>query len=207
MDTVSIATRQPKQARAIRTRERILDQAEQAFAEKGFEAASLTSDILEPAGISVGSFYHQFSDKRSVLYALLDERRTWHRPHVVDAESPSRPTNFTDAVRSGLLELFDDIDDHPATWWIHFREINSSDPEIRGLIEQSWAAWSQSLRESLAEWVKDPAKRTEGRMRYATSGLSGVLRHYLAGDASTRREMRLRALDDVVAACVASLAH
>ena len=77
MNAATVSPRQPKQARAIRTRDRILDQAEQAFADKGFEAASLTSDILEPAGISVGSFYHQFPDKRAVLYALLDEREQW----------------------------------------------------------------------------------------------------------------------------------
>lgn len=203
MDSSPSATRQPKQARAIRTRERILEQAEQAFAAKGFEAASLTSDILEPAGISVGSFYHQFTDKRAVLHALLDERRPWGELIAAVEAAADEPT-FADAIRRALGELLDHIDRHPATWCIHFREIHSADPDVRGLIGQSWAAWEASIAGLLERWADDGAKRP-GRLAYATGGLTGVLRRYLDGDAAARRVVRQQQLDDVVTASVASL--
>ena len=200
------ATRQPKQARAIRTRERILDQAEGAIAAKGYEAASLTSDILEPAGISVGSFYHQFSDKRAVLYALLDERRSWRDMSLaVVAAAEAEPT-FADAVRRGMIGFLDDIDDHPAAWWIHCRELASADPEIRRLVEQSWAILVDGVRAIIEARVDDPAAITPGRLEFAVSGLTGLLRAYLIGDARSRRQLRDDLLDGVVAGCVSSFA-
>lgn len=205
MDTSPSATRQPKQARAIRTRERILDQAEQAFASKGFEAASLTSDILDPSGISVGSFYHQFSDKRAVLHALLDERRAWRDASARLQAVTERQATFPAAVRSGLLELFDAIDEHPAPWHIHFRELHSSDDEIRGLIEQSWATWIDSVTAVLQRWIDDDTPAAAGRLTFASLGLAGVLRSYLVGDDDARARSRGPVLDGVVDACVASL--
>jgi AcrR family transcriptional regulator len=205
MNATVVSPRQPKQARAIRTRERILDQAEQAFAEKGFEAASLTSDILEPAGISVGSFYHQFPDKRAVLYALLDEREQWQYATEDRPTTPEART-FAEAVRDELLEFLDDIDDHPATWWIRFRELNSADTEIRTLIEQSWQGWQTSVASMLERWVENPDVNTAGRVSYAVAGLRGVLREYLAAEPAERRTLRTDSLDDVVAACVGSFA-
>ena len=205
MNATVVPPRQPKQARAIRTRERILDQAEQAFAEKGFESASLTSDILEPAGISVGSFYHQFPDKRAVLYALLDEREQWQ--YAADQRTPAaEPRSFAEAVRDELIEFLDDIDDHPATWWIRFRELNSADVEIRTLIEQSWQGWNSSVASMLERWVEDPGVNTAGRVSYAVAGLRGVLRDYLAAEPAARTQLRAEALNDVVAACVGSFA-
>jgi AcrR family transcriptional regulator len=206
MDSPPSETRQPKQARAIRTRGRILDQAERAFAAKGFEAASLTSDILEPAGISVGSFYHQFSDKRAVLYALLDERRAWGQARAVAVAMSADRTSFPDAVRAGVLELLDDVDQHPDTWWIHFREVHNADPEIRNVIRQTWLAWIASFRTVVEQWVDDPERCSDGRLSFATFGLMGILRQYLDETPSTRRRIRDELLDDVVAAIVSAFA-
>ena len=205
MDNSPSATRQPKQARAIRTRERILDQAEQAFARKGYEAASLTSDILDPSGISVGSFYHQFTDKRAVLYALLDERRSWQEGSADAAAAAAAQPTFADAVRGGMLFFFDDIDTHPETWWIHCRDLYSADGEIRQLIEQSWASRLAAVQSILESRIDDPAMSTPGRLAFATAGLAGMLRTYLAGDGEVRRRLRSDELDDLVAGCVASL--
>ena len=209
MDSSPSATRQPKQARAIRTRERILDQAERAFASKGFETASLTSDILDPAGISVGSFYHQFSDKRAVLHALLDERGTWRAVDAEAAEAAAAQTTAADAVREGLRLLMADIDVRPAMWWIHSRELHSADVEVRALIEQSWASRLDTIRTILEtasgdQGGGDVTVRSPGRLAFATAGLVGVLRAYLSADVAARRAARDR-LDDVAAACVDAL--
>ena len=204
MDNSPSATRKPKQARAIRTRERILDQAERAFAAKGFEAASLTSDILDPAGISVGSFYHQFSDKRAVLYALLEERRGARLARALEVANAPELTSFNQSVRQAVLELLDDIDRYPDTWWIHFREIHNADPEIREIVARSWAMWLDSIRSILERWVPSPGARTPGRALFATYGVTGILRLYLDADEAMRRRIRDEMVDDAVAGCTAS---
>lgn len=197
------ATRQPKQARAIRTRERILDQAERAFASKGFEAASLTSDILDPAGISVGSFYHQFTDKRAVLHALLDERRTWRDVVAEVEDAAAEASTRSDAIRAAMVALLDAIDRHPEPWWIHFRELHSADADIRRLIADSWGVWHHAVAQLLCEHGDGPTDA--GRVAFATRGLAGVLHGYLTGGPGARRTMRATQLDGIVAGCVGAL--
>lgn len=196
--------RKPKQARAIRTRQRILDQAEQAFADKGFEAASLTSDILDPAGISVGSFYHQFPDKRAVLFSLLEERRSWREAtNAALAATSAERTSFVEALRHAVVELLDDIDERPATWWIHFREANNADLELRAVVEQSWEIWLDSMNGILEQWSAPTCSPT--RRSFVALGLAGVLRRYVDADDEARRALRTTELDEIVAAAVAAL--
>jgi AcrR family transcriptional regulator len=63
--------RQPVQARAIQTREKILDAGESLFLRTGFHKV-LADDIARDAGVSVGSFYNYFKDKRAVFLAILE---------------------------------------------------------------------------------------------------------------------------------------
>jgi AcrR family transcriptional regulator len=201
-----IETRRPRQARAIRTRGRILDQAEVAFAAKGFGATSLTSDILEPAGVSVGSFYHQFSDKRAVLRALIEERRgAWHT-HLLETVMSDEPTSLEDALRRGLGELFDDVERHPAWWRMHFHEVNSVDPEIRALFEREWVAWVRALVGLAARWTEGDHDADAGSVAFIATGYAGLIRAYLTADAARRAQLRGPGLDQTVRVCAASLA-
>ena len=55
------------------TRERLIEAGRRAFARKGLAGTKLTQDILEPAGVSVGSFYHQFKDKTDLMLAIFEQ--------------------------------------------------------------------------------------------------------------------------------------
>ena len=50
----------------------ILDAAQRAFAEQGFEGASI-ADIARIAGISDGLVYRYFRNKRQLLYGVLQK--------------------------------------------------------------------------------------------------------------------------------------
>jgi AcrR family transcriptional regulator len=63
--------RRPRQARAVERFERILDTAEQVFAEVGYEAAT-TNLIAQQAGTSVGSLYEFFPNKGALASALAE---------------------------------------------------------------------------------------------------------------------------------------
>lgn len=198
--------RKPKQARAIRTRERILAQAEIAFAVRGFEAASLTSDILEPAGISVGSFYHQFADKRAVLHALVEERRReWHT-RVDELAGRSELTGLADAVAAALITLLDDVDRHPHAWWILFRELHNAEPEIRSLFEVEWGTWLDLVGRLVDPWVTAPDGCAPGTIAFVAAGLAGLVRRYLAADEAARAELRASGVEQAVHVCSAALA-
>ena len=63
--------RRPRQARAQVRLERILDTAEQVFAELGYDAAT-TNLIASQAGTSIGSLYEFFPNKEAMARALAD---------------------------------------------------------------------------------------------------------------------------------------
>ncbi len=58
-------------ARRARTRSRLLDAAEEVFAERGFGGASV-EDICERAGFTRGAFYSNFTSKDDLVLALVD---------------------------------------------------------------------------------------------------------------------------------------
>lgn len=61
-----MAHRQPRQARARRTLDRLLDAARTLLARARFEDLAVR-DLVEASGTSIGAFYSRFSDKRALL--------------------------------------------------------------------------------------------------------------------------------------------
>ncbi|SCG02877.1 transcriptional regulator, TetR family [Streptomyces sp. MnatMP-M27] len=62
--------KQPRQARAELTKQRILTAAAHVFAEYGY-AAGTTNRIAERARISIGSLYQYYPNKDAILAELL----------------------------------------------------------------------------------------------------------------------------------------
>jgi TetR/AcrR family transcriptional regulator, mexJK operon transcriptional repressor len=61
----------PKQARSKQTKEKIVQAAILLFQERGYEKTT-SNDIAAEAGVSVGSFYVYFTDKRQLLLTIFD---------------------------------------------------------------------------------------------------------------------------------------
>jgi len=59
------------QPRAEETRSRILDAAEECFADQGYDAVGV-AEICRRAGVTKGGFYHHFPTKQAVFLALLE---------------------------------------------------------------------------------------------------------------------------------------
>lgn len=67
--------RTPVQARSREKRAELLRSAEKLFVERGY-AATTADDIASAAGVSVGTFYNYFRNKRQILLALTLLRLT-----------------------------------------------------------------------------------------------------------------------------------
>jgi AcrR family transcriptional regulator len=93
-------SRPSRSATQARTRERLLDAAERAFAAEGFGGASLDR-IAEAAGFTRGAVYSNFADKADLFVAVLDRRLDRRHAEVADAMLAARdPDAFVAALRS-----------------------------------------------------------------------------------------------------------
>jgi AcrR family transcriptional regulator len=70
-DSLAHLPADPKQARSKQTKEKIVQAAIQLFQERGYEKTT-SNDIAAAAGVSVGSFYVYFVDKRQLLLTIFD---------------------------------------------------------------------------------------------------------------------------------------
>ena len=64
--------RTPKQQRSVATRDRIMKAAFALFAQKGIHGTN-SKEIVEKAGVSIGSFYSYFKNKKSLLLEMLED--------------------------------------------------------------------------------------------------------------------------------------
>ncbi len=203
----STSARKPVvQARAKRTRAKILDQARVAFAELGFDAASLTSDILRPAGVSVGSFYHQFDNKEAVLLALVSEGLAARRERVGRLTREAGATSVGAAIETTAVALLDDVDAAPDLWRIQYREQEHPNPAIRRAVDAGWRPWSAVAVEIISTFYPGaPARRVDAAARTVVIGVAALVREYVAADADERVEIRAELVPILVAFCVAGL--
>lgn len=119
---------------APETRARLIHHGRLAFAAKGHDAVSLQRDVLEPAGVSNGSFYHQFRDKTDLLVAVLEDavaRGRYMVEHSVEVPADAAPA---ERLRCKLAIWLDLVDAGEDLFRIQMQERNSADERVRSLV-------------------------------------------------------------------------
>jgi AcrR family transcriptional regulator len=138
------------QDRARKTFESLLDAASFLFAERGFDATQ-TPDIAAAAGVSVGTFYRYFSDKKEVYLEIT--RRKLARTYLVIMEGLT-PERFAGKGRRATIEealglLLDHITSKPGQRRV-FLEMALRDPQVAALEEELDSAARQCLAALIA---------------------------------------------------------
>lgn len=64
--------REPKQKRAIQNKALLHAAAKNLFTTKGYFATS-SNEIVKEAGVSIGTFYAYYSDKKAIFMAIIEE--------------------------------------------------------------------------------------------------------------------------------------
>jgi AcrR family transcriptional regulator len=102
----SSARRRPTQRRAQQTVEAILDAVVRILKREGFGAIT-TNHIAEVAGVSIGSVYQYFPDKRAIFVALHERhvQEIDRMVHTVLVEHEASPLeDFVRAMIEGMVE-------------------------------------------------------------------------------------------------------
>jgi AcrR family transcriptional regulator len=110
--------RRPKQRRARQTVDAILDAAVRVLKREGFDAIN-TNRIAEVAGVSIGSVYQYFPDKRAIYVGL-------HQRHIEEIDRMFEAT-FVEHAASPLDELIGAMVESMV-------EAHATDPELYELL-------------------------------------------------------------------------
>jgi AcrR family transcriptional regulator len=178
---------------AIETRARLLGAARSAFGTKGHDGTNLVKDILEPAGVSVGSFYHQFADKTALLAALVEESTDIAANAVQGVQAQQRdahadPVRIARASFDALLDL---VDEHEDLVRIQFRERHHPDPRVREPLRQAREQWIEAMAVSYRALFPDgfPASPDLAAEMVAALGVGAMLQ-YLDAPPAERPALR-----------------
>ena len=127
--------REPKQRRGIRTKKKIVDAAYKIFARKGIHGTT-AREIAQKAGVSNGSFYSYFKNKKALLLEMLEDylevhfRTIWRSLDSFDLNELDR-----EQIRSILDSVFQAYEISP-DFHRQTHALRYSDPDIKRIFDR-----------------------------------------------------------------------
>jgi AcrR family transcriptional regulator len=103
-----VARRQPIQQRSRERMERILGIARELVAQKGSDSLKM-NEIADLAGISIGSLYQYFPDKRAIIRTLAEQYMAESRRCIEEALAPVQDRAGLEAAFSGLVDQYHEM--------------------------------------------------------------------------------------------------
>jgi len=157
------------------TDQRLFAAGRAAFARKGLAGTHLKADILAPARVSVGSFYHRFTDKTDLLLAILREHSEAFRAALRHAHRPAPGRTLVDIVRGSYAMVFQLAEDNEDLLRIQLVERASADPRVRQYLREDRARWVASLADDYRRLDSTRARPAESAPRVLDANLLAEL--------------------------------
>ena len=143
----SVAGR-PLSSRGARTRRRLLEAAENVFAELGYHDASIVK-ITEAAGVGQGTFYLYFASKKEIFDELVLDLN--QRVRQAMTEAASRGDTRAERELLGFTAFFHFTAEHPALYRI-VRQAEFVSPEmLHRHYERLTGGYVAGLRQAMAQ--------------------------------------------------------
>jgi AcrR family transcriptional regulator len=134
-------------ARGERTRQRLLEAAEQVFAQHGYHDASIVK-ITEAAGVGQGTFYLYFEGKKRIFDELVLDLNARVRRAMTEASSQG--TTRAESELLGFGAFFRFTGEHPALYRI-IRQAEFVSPETLQLhYERLTEGYMAGLQQAMA---------------------------------------------------------
>lgn len=167
--------RVPKQKRGIKTKTRILKAAIKLFAKKGIHGTN-TKEIAAKAGVSIGSFYSYFSDKKTLLLDVLDDflkqiyAKIWES-EITDRSAHEYKDDYDSLyaeIRGIVMHVMEAYDLSPE-FHRQTHALRYSDPDINRLYEEDRKREIQQIQRILG--------LIDGRMRIRDPDAAAIVIH------------------------------
>jgi TetR/AcrR family transcriptional regulator len=186
--------------RRARTRERILDVAEELFG-AGYQAARM-EELAEAADVSVGSIYVHFGNKAG-LYLALAERAADQFAAYLDRAWQSSYSALEKVMACGELYLRFHLE-HPNSFrFLAFdgfgTELDQVDQELRQRVgerlDEILGVFQAHIEAAIADGQADPSFTPKEAARFLWGAWNGVVSFSLRND-------RMALTDEEIAACL-----
>ena len=165
----------PLSSRGAQTRRRLLEAAEEVFADLGYHDASIVK-LTEAAGVGQGTFYLYFSSKKEIFDELVLDLN--HRVRQAMTEAATHGTTRAEREVLGFTAFFHFTAEHPALYRIiRQAEFANGDPEVLAwalmgigeLVGMRWILWAErdelppAVAVELAEIIRRAIGSVEGK--------------------------------------------
>jgi len=175
------------------TKDVIIEAAEELFSQRGFHNTQVM-DIVKSVGISAGTFYNYFKDKRDLFEQITRHNFEDFRYRIKKLREPVNIWDRTDRgekLYKTFSEYFDYIDNHRQQFLILLRGSFGIDEEMDGNVWRHYSDIAQDLAEDIQKWLKVGV--IEGvnthTLAYSVVGMAMHLGHsYLMEKKFTRNE-------------------
>jgi AcrR family transcriptional regulator len=138
----------------------ILASIRQAFAEKGFDGASM-QDLARAAGMSVGNFYRYFPSKAAIVQSMCGMDMAEIQKDFTDVQGSDQPLQ---SLREKLMSHFSEESLKDGQLWAEVTAASIRKPEIRLVAE----GMEDTITDFLAAVFASVTRRShaEARQRY-----------------------------------------
>jgi len=142
------ASKIPVTTKGVKTRQKLLDIAEEVFGTKGYFAASIV-DITQQANVAQGTFYNYFSSKYEIFAELLKQLsrdfRSQIKLEVAKAESHEQ------AQRIGFSVFFKWVQNHRNLYSIVQQAVLVDEELYRSYYERLASGYVNGLEEAMGK--------------------------------------------------------
>lgn len=127
--------RTPKQQRGIETKQQIVKAAHKLFANKGIHGTN-SKEIAKKAGVSIGSFYSYFKNKKTLLVEMLEDYIEQHyRMAWRHLDSFNNHEMDQGKLRKIIVSVFDAYNISP-DFHRQTHALRYSDPDIKKIYDK-----------------------------------------------------------------------
>lgn len=142
----------PKQERSRETKRRIINAGLKLFSEKGFYITN-SKEIAREAGVSIGSFYIYFKDKKALFREVLVDyhRKIKNVMETIEIQKFAQAGNAQAFLQYLINKLIEAHDIYPA-FHQEVTVMAQSDPDILKIIENSKRESIEITRAMLFTW-------------------------------------------------------
>jgi AcrR family transcriptional regulator len=197
--------REPVQSRGIRTKEKILSVGRDIIPVRGYYEVT-ADEIARAAGLSVGTFYAYFTDKRQLFLTIVDDYITEARAVVMDGVrtfSLSGRADLPSLIMKSVRLLRRAHGQSPALMK-EVLKLSYIDDEVKARLSSMDEQVESLLREALVSTGIEPAKAAAAAF-VAYRASEGVIHQIVLGHKKIDEEAVLSELADLFTAYVEKL--